>query len=354
MTFKKMLSKIFRFFLFLFSIIGFIFVAVLIAMQFNLLNVRGSVSERNAYFNLNKNFLSKKNTDESLGIICRINVLGKYAPLTSVNLYKTLEQGGSDPLIKKMIEAASVRFANYADFQKNMDNCENTNNQNINLPISAYVWADTDEWNLMKEVFTRDQEIINKAAKDAEVSPRIILSGIIGEQFRFFSSRRETFKNYFEPMKILASLSKTSYGIAGLKPKTAGLIEDHLKDQNSPYYLGGNMEHVLDYPENVNIDSERMNRITDAKDPYYSYLYVGLFMKQIGAQWQRAGYDISNRPEILSTLYNLGFYNSVPKSDPEAGGAVITIGGIDYTFGDLGYEFYYSGELANTFPILNK
>jgi hypothetical protein len=48
-------------------------------------------------------------------------------------------------------------------------------------------------------------------------------------------------------LKILASLSNTSYGIAGLKPKTIGQIEDNLKNPNSPYYLGGSMEHVVDY-----------------------------------------------------------------------------------------------------------
>ena len=111
------------------------------------------------------------------------------------------------------------------------------------------------------------------------------------------------------------------------------------------------MEHVVDYSPGADIESERMNRITDAKNPYYSYLYVGLYMKELMAQWQKSGYDISSRPEILSTLYNLGFYYSVPKANPEAGGTVININNTDYTFGDIGYEFYYSGELSDIFPI---
>jgi hypothetical protein len=217
--------------------------------------------------------------------------------------------------------------------------------------MTAYNWADTDQWNLMKEVFTRDQEIIKKAAADADVSPRLILSGVIGEQFRFFNNRRDSFKSYFEPLKILASLSNTSYGIAGLKPKTVGQIEAHLKDAKSPFYLGANMENIVDYTNVSDIESERLNRITDTKNPYYSYLYVGLFMKEIQAQWKRAGYDIDNRPEVLGTLYNLGFYYSVPKADPQVGGTIININGVDYTFGDIAYEFYYSGELSDTFPL---
>jgi len=351
-NFKKIKRNIIRIFLFGFAIVGIIFSSVYVAMQYGWLNVKGSISERNSYFNIKQN--EPINSDATnLEIVCRINVISKYAPLTSVNIYKTLTKGASDELIKKMIEVASVRFANDYLFNKDMINCKNAiyKTQELNIPISAFNWADTDQWNLMKEVFTRDQEIIKKAGSDAQISPRLILSGVIGEQFRFFNNRRESFKSYFEPLKILASLSNTSFGIAGLKPKTVGIIEDNLKNKNSAFYLGPEMEHIVDYKSGVDIETERMNRITDAKNPYYSYLYAGLYMKQIITQWQKAGYDISKRPEILSTLYNLGFYYSVPKENPAVGGTTININNTDYTFGDIGYEFYYSGELSDIFGI---
>lgn len=348
---KNVIRIAFRVFLYGFSTVGVIFVGVYIAMHFGLLNVKGSVSERNSYFNI-KNFYNKNKIEiNDLTIACQINALAKYAPTTAINIYKTLGRGASVPLLSNMIETASKRFTNDQAFNLVMSKCNESQPESINLPMSAYNWADTDEWNLMKEVFTRDQEIINKAARDAKISSRIILSGVIGEQFRFFNNRRESFKNYFEPLKILASLSNTSYGIAGLKPKTVLQIETHLKDRNSPFYLGPDMENIVDYKNLENIESERLSRITNSKDPYYSYLYVGLFMKQIERQWENAGYDIRSRPDIFATLYNLGFYYSVPKSDPKAGGALLTIGGANYTFGDLGYEFYYSGELSNIFPL---
>jgi hypothetical protein len=353
-NYKKIGRNIFRTFLFGFAIIGLIFVAVYFAMQFGWLNVRGSISERNSYFNsINKNTSGDNSQTENLKIICEVNVLSKYAPLTSINISRTLIGGGKDELLYKMIETASLRFLNNDAFNKDMNGCSNSiyGTQMLNTPISAYAWADSDEWVLMKEVFTRDQEVINKAAKDAGISPRLILSGVIGEQFRFFSSRRESFKSYFEPLKILASLSNTSFGIAGLKPKTVGIIEDNLKNFKSPFYLGSAMEHIVDYNPGADVESERMNRITNAKDPYYSYLYAGLYMREIIAQWQKSGFDISNRPEILSTLYNLGFYYSVPKENPVTGGTVINVNNTDYTFGDLGYEFYYSGELSDIYPI---
>ena len=281
MTFKnKNIRNIFRLFLYLFALIGIFFAGVFVAMQFGLLNVKGAVSQRNAYFNV----------------------------------------------------------SNTENLQNSMD------------PGIVTDWRSTAEWKLLSDVFTRDQIVINQAAHDAGISPRLILSGVMGEQLRFFNNRRESFKTYFEPLKILAQLSKFSFGIAGLKPETVALIDKHLKDPSSTFYLGKDMEHVADYPVGVNEDSERMNRITNVKNPYYSYLYVGLFMRQVEAQWANAGYDISSRPEIIATLYNLGFNRSIPKANSAAGGAVIDVGGVNYTFGDFAHEFYYSNELIDIFP----
>lgn len=350
---KKTTRKIFRAGLYAFACVGFLFVFVYFAMQNGWLNVKGSISERNAYFNFKKNIGNQVMTMNDIVIACQINVLGRYAPITAINIFRTLSKGTDESFIREMIKTASRRFENDDIYIKTMDNCNQGNNGVVDLPMSAYYWADTEEWNLMKEVFIRDQEIIKKAASDARVSPRLILSGVIGEQFRFFSSRRESFKSYFEPLKILATLSNTSYGIAGLKPKTVGIIEANLKDPRSLFYLGKDMENLADY-RNVGVDeldAKRLERITDTKNPYYSYLYVGLFMKEISTQWEKAGYDIENRPEVLATLYNLGFYYSVPKPNPQVGGTVINISGKDYTFGDLAYEFYYSGELADIFPV---
>jgi hypothetical protein len=67
-------------------------------------------------------------------------------------------------------------------------------------------------------------------------------------------------------------------------------------------------------------------------------------------QWKRAGYDVSARPDVLVTLFNLGFAASAPKADPQVAGAPITIGGQRYSFGDLGATFYHSDELSSEFP----
>ena len=78
------------------------------------------------------------------------------------------------------------------------------------------------------------------------------------------------------------------------------------------------------------------------------------FLKQMKMQWQRAGYPIDERPEILASLFNLGYQRSKPKKNPSVGGSTFKIHDTDYTFGAVAFEFYYSGELSDVFPFEKK
>ena len=211
-------------------------------------------------------------------------------------------------------------------------------------------WADTPDWKLVRRGLTEDKSVIEKASRKSGVPARIILSAVVVEQFRYYGSNREVFKQLFLPLKALGNSVKFSYGVAGVKIATAIQIETNLKDKTSPYYLGPSYEHALDF-KTKDHDKERMKRLTNDDDHYYSYLYTALYMKQIEKQWKDAGYPISDRPELLATLFNLGFKHSNPNPDPQIGGSDITVNGKVYTFGGLAYQFYYSHELLKTFPI---
>lgn len=335
----------------LLALIGLVFTSVFIGLRFGWMNVRGSITDRNASFfrNIPKAESMNDNTTQAV-VLCKVHALVDYAPETAKNIQDTYETTGDATLANNMFQAAETRFLD-TTLIMSFRSCDQAVVPDM-TPVaqSAYAWADSPEWSVMKSAFVRDQDIIRQAAHDSGISPRLLLGGVIGEQFRFFTSQRDSFKSYFEPLKILASLSKFSYGIAGLKPDTAKQIESNLKDPQSVFYLGPDMENVITYPDGADHDSIMFERITDNKNPYYSYLYAGLFMREVANQWKAAGYDISDKPDVLSTLYNLGFNRSVPKPDPAAGGAPITVNGQQYSFGELGYEFYYSGELAQEFP----
>lgn len=214
----------------------------------------------------------------------------------------------------------------------------------------TYDWSTSPEWIVLKDALIKDKDSILRVSGETGVPARVIVASIIPEQLRFFTSNRESFKRYFEPLKLLGNATRFSYGVAGLKIETAQEIENNLKDPASPYYLGKDFESVFVY-NTTDIDAERMTRLTDTKDHYFSYLYTAIYLKEIMTQWRNASFSIDNRPEVLATLFNLGFNKSVPKETPLVGGSTVTLNGKDYTFGGLAYEFYYSPELSDIFPI---
>jgi len=269
----------------LFAAIGLVFSAVFVAMQFGLLNVRGSILERNAFF-------SSDNTP------------------AAVSAQPCIEDG------KKICS-----------------------------------WNETPEWAVVEGGLTKDAAVIKRVESETGVSARMIAAVVIPEQIRFFTSEREVFKRYFEPLKILGSLSKFSLGVSGIKQETARKVEEHANDASSPFYPGPEAAALLAYPEGVtDRDAELFQRLTDDKDHYYSYLYTALYIKEVNAQWLAAGFDIESNPEAVVTLFNIGFANSNPNASPQPGGAAISVGGSTYPFGVLGATFYRSSELRSVFP----
>jgi hypothetical protein len=213
----------------------------------------------------------------------------------------------------------------------------------------APAWSKSDEWKTLQEAILKDREAIYKATAVTDMPSRLLVAQLMVEQMRLFFDNRELFKTVFAPLKVLGNQSQFSWGVMGIKQETAQVIENNLKDKNSPFYLGPSYEHLLDFATN-NPDQERFSRLTDDKNRYYSYLYASLYLKELLSQWQKAGFDISDRPEIASTLYNIGFEHSHPNASPQVGGSEIQIDGVAYSFGALAAEFYHSQELAEYFP----
>ena len=232
---------------------------------------------------------------------------------------------------------------------QHFDEMQNKFTRKSEAQLTVQYWATTPEWKVISAGFLKDKEEILKASELSGVPARMIISSIIAEQFRYFNSNREIFKKFFQPLAILGNSTQFSYGVAGIKIGTAKAVEKNLKDKTSPYYPGLSYQHLLDFTTS-NTDTERMKRLTDPNNYYYSYLYTGLLLKEEMTQWQNAGYSINNRPEILATLFNLGFARSNPNPNPQTGGANFAINGQNYTFGGLAFDFYYSNELIGDSP----
>lgn len=268
---------------------GAAFISVFFLMRYGLLNVRGSAAERDAFF------------------------------------------------------AAASTAAPAATAPASASAC-------VDAQLAECGWNETPEWEAIRGGLLKDAGALARVSQETGVSARMIAAVIVPEQTRFFTSNREVFKRYFEPLKILGSLSQFSLGVSGIKQETAEQIEEHASDPSSPFYPGPGMSELIAYEDGADHDAELFARLTDAKDHYYSLLYTALYIREIEEQWKRAGFDISNNPEAIATLFNIGFKASSPNAHPRAAGAVIKTGGRAYSYGALGGLFYESGELAGEFP----
>jgi hypothetical protein len=249
-----------------------------------------------------------------------------------------------------MLDAMKIYMKDSAAYNKLVSDREkifiyNRNTKSDNL----FWWSSIEEWPILKAAVSKDASVIDSVAKLTGVNARIISAVLIAEQIRLFDSRREAFKKWIAPLKMLTTESTFSWGVTGIKDFTAKNIEHNLVDKSSVFYVGKAYEHLLDF-RTGNPDEERFERITNVKNHFYAYLYSALCIKQLDTQWKNAGYDLTDRPEIMATLYNVGFNFSVPKKEPQVGGSTIDIKGKKYTFGLLAYEYYYSGEMADLFP----
>jgi hypothetical protein len=271
----------------IFAVIGFVFTAVFVGMYFELFNVRGSSIERNKFF------------------------LNNAATSTAAKIQKQ------------------------SCIDKTKKTCE---------------WNETPEWVVIKNGLEKDTEIISKVSMETGVSKRMIATVVIPEQARFFTANREVFKRYFEPMKILGSMSQFSLGVSGIKEKTALEIEVNLINDKSAFYPGPEFAKLVSYGSSTeDREKELFNRLTDEKNHYYSYLYTALYIKEIETQWKHNGFEITENPEVVATLFNIGFNGSNPNPNPRVGGTSISLGGKTYVYGDLGANFYNSEELGDIF-----
>jgi len=252
----------------------------------------------------------------------------------------------NDRYFKEVTE--TIRRSNESNGEKIAQIIANYNSEHQSKAL-INDWLTPPEWPVLRVAIIKDQELINRVAGITGVSPRLMVAMLVGEQLRLYNSERETYKQVFAPLKILGVQSKFSWGVMGMKEETAKQIEANLKNPASLFYLGPEYEHLLDF-STTDEAGERFNRLTNLKSHYYSYLYTAIYLRQLMAQWERSGYNINDRPEILATLFNLGFAKSVPKANPSVGGALIEIGNQKYSFGGLAFQFYYSNELIANFP----
>lgn len=352
-----------------FAAYGFILVVVYFAVKFKWTNEGGGIDENNRQFQEMSDKYNQSFKVDSVSMaqhryeaLQRIVLLNDYYPKNAEYILTAYKESHNEELALRMLDAVDMRMKSNKKYMKAVKELKRkARNRKKTTGLSVFEWMNIMEWQDFKIAVAKDKYWIDSAAKMSGVEPRLIVACLAGEQIRLFNSSRESYKRYIGPMKVLVLENHLSYGVTGIKESTAAKIERYLKDKNSEFYLGEDHEHLLDYDStnsyinNINDTmSLRVRRLVQFKNHYYSYLYAALFVKQINAQWTRAGYPLDKRPEILASLFNLGYQKSVPKKNPDVGGSVYTVGNTKYTFGSIAFEFYYSGELQDVFPYKKR
>ena len=351
--------KVFDVLLVLFALAGAAIIGAWGLYQLGVTNNRGAVDKNYRYLmsvsemeELKGAKMTQAQIDEQWALqYGRLAALARFYPENARLIMRAAQFSGDPMVVNRMVAAAQIYMEENDSIDALADRsgallASTPQQQRQNL----IPWMAEPAWPALKEAILRDSALINEAGRLTGVEPRMIVGCLIGEQIRLFNSKREMFKKYLGPVKVLSVQSQFSYGVNGIKDFTAKAVEEHLEDPSAEFYMGKAYEHLLDF-ETDDHATERYNRLVDYRNHLYSYIYTGCILHQTMLQWRRAGYDISDRPDVLFTLFNVGFSQSVPKPDPVPGGSHIEVGDRMYTFGGIGFDFYYSGELADAFPF---
>ncbi len=355
-------SKIYLIGVHLFALAGLGILAAWAFFELGFTNNRGGADKNNRYLSDSKQSISAADTVNSqenvLSDYMNLSAFRKFYPKNADLIFKAAQFSDRPTAVKEMIYAASMYLGDDSKAQEYQSLVKKMQSDLKSSPAQSFdgnliPWMNDSAWSALKVAILKDTAVINEAARMTGVEPRLIVACLVGEQVRLFNSKREMFKRYLGPMKVLSVQSQFSLGVNGIKDFTAAQVERNLTDTSSIFYMGRKYEHILDF-QTADHQSERFNRLTNYRNHLYSYIYTGCILHQTMLQWKRSGYDIVSRPDILFTLFNLGFAASKPGPDPQCGGSHITVADQIYTFGVICNDFYYSGELAEQFPLKAK
>jgi hypothetical protein len=365
---KPKLKKFLYYFYFgslhILAAIAMFLILTALAVQFKWTNQNGSVDINSRYFSEMADKYNQGFKTDSLSIakdeyimFRNIGILAKYYPSNAKIIMKAYYKFNNIRVVLRMLDAINLKMKDNKEYQKELANIQINSDLKT---LSIFPWSNCREWKQFSNAVKADKRAIDSVSKLTGVESRFIVMCLVGEQVRMFNSGREAFKKYVTPFNHLILPTNRGYGVTGILEHTALKIEKNLFDRNSDFYAGDYFRNVVNlndsFPELVNdtIESHKhltIQRLIKGGDHYYSYLYTAFFLRQFQAHWVKAGYTLENRPEILGTLFNLGYQKSKPKKNPEVGGSNFNVGGIEYTFGGICYEFYYSGELQDYFPL---
>ncbi|MDW7679742.1 MAG: hypothetical protein SCK70_04210, partial [bacterium] len=128
-------------------------------------------------------------------------------------------------------------------------------------------------------------------------------------------------------------------GLAQIRVNTAKWIIDTAKDTSSDYFIERQYHRWL---PNYKSDAEVIRLL---KQDSTNCILAAFHIRQIIQRWKKGGFDISSRPEIITTLYTYGLVNR------DTGDEIIPHGKPKSNFlGEVAKRFCDSHKLTNEYP----
>lgn len=176
--------------------------------------------------------------------------------------------------------------------------------------LQVQVFAEIPSLTLTK--IKEQQLFIKNAASKFNVNPQHLSAIIYTERTLNYDWTDEALD-----IAIAKAGKNSSMGFCQVKLKTAYFIERQLHNSNSLFYLGKQYKNLLFVSQNV---TELIDKLMDKQ---LNIFYAAAYLKIMQIRWEKAGYPIDKRPDILGTLYSTGLYNNdgterEPNSNPKA------------------------------------
>src|ERR1035437_8822335 len=247
---------LYRSFVYGFAIIGFGLCSAWLAVKLKLTNDPGSVDVNDRYFQhatltneQRRALLTDSAQLESLKSLTyfKILALGVSHPKNARNILDYYRRTEDVRTVEHMLDAMGIYMTDSTDFQKRVTEDGKIFSEKNHNTSNLFWWSTIEEWPVLKVAVAKDAKVIDTVAKRTGANPRLISAVLIAEQIRLFDSRREAFKKWIQPLKILSNETTFSWGVTGIKDFTAKTIEHNLIDKTSPFYMGAAYEHLLDF-----------------------------------------------------------------------------------------------------------
>lgn len=163
----------------------------------------------------------------------------------------------------------------------------------------------------LSKILTK-KNIIEKASKEFNVDMKTLSAVIYVERTLNYTWEDEALDEYLAQAGLNSSI-----GFCQIKMKTAYWIETQLNDTKSIYFPGQTYFGKLQISKNPQAIIDKL------KNDSLNIMYAAAYLRIMISRWEKSGYPIENRPEILGTLYSTGlFYKNgeerTPNSNPKS------------------------------------